>query len=80
MRDGFQGGLVATAIAAPVVILCCGGGAFVLESGAISAVGTWLGGGGLVAAAGVGLVVAFAIRQVIRRRSRCSVETELESS
>jgi 4-hydroxybenzoate polyprenyltransferase len=75
-------GKVAGVVAFPVVFggCCGGGGAFLLGSGAMSALGTWLGGGGLVAAVGVGLVVAYAIRQVIRRRTRCSVETELESS
>ena len=75
-------GKVAGVVAFPVVFggCCGGGGAFLLGTGAMSSVGTWLGGGGLVAAAGVGLVVTYTIRQVIRRRTRCSVETELESS
>lgn len=73
---------VAGVVAFPVVFggCCGGGGALLFGTGAMSAVGTWLGSGGLVAATGVGLVVAYAIRQVIRRRTRCSVEIELESS
>jgi len=73
---------IAGVVAVPVVFggCCGGGGALLLGTGAMSAVSTWLGGGGLVAAAGVGLVVAYAIRQVIRRRTHCSVKTELENS
>ena len=75
-------GKVAGVVAFPVVFggCCGGGGAFLLGSGAMSAVGTWLGGEGLVAAVGVGLVVAYAIRQLVRRRTGCSTETELERS
>lgn len=73
---------VAGVVAFPVVFggCCGGGGAFLFGTVAMSAVGNWLGGGGLVAAAGVGLVVAYAIRQLIRRRTRCSTDIELESS
>jgi len=48
---------------------CGGGGAFLLGSGATGAVGTWLGDGGSVASAGAGPVVAYAIRQPVRRRT-----------
>jgi len=44
----------------------------------MSAIGTWLGGGGWVAAATVGLVAAYAIKRLVWRKARCSTESELE--
>ncbi len=75
-------GKVAGVVAFPVVFggSCGGGEAFLLGSGATSALGTWLGGGGLVAAAGVGLIVVYTIRQLVLRRSSCATELETECS
>ena len=30
MRDNLMGGLIATAVAAPVMVICCGGGGVIL--------------------------------------------------
>ena len=66
MRDDFRGGLLATAIATPVVVICCGGG--VILSAILGGIGGWLTGLGgiatMVAALGAGLVV----RQIGRKR------------
>lgn len=58
MRDALQGGVLATGIAAPLMVVCCGGGgvAFTAITGAVSG---WIGGFGglglLLAAAGAAL-------------------------
>lgn len=41
MRDNLMGGLLAFGIAAPVVVVCCGGGTAVLAA-LFSGVGAWL--------------------------------------
>ncbi|MBA3446944.1 MAG: hypothetical protein H0T56_04955 [Pseudaminobacter sp.] len=58
MRDDLKGGLLATAVAAPVLIVCGGGGG-VLLAGILGAVGVWMSGLGgiavLIAAAAAAL-------------------------
>lgn len=57
MRDDIQGGVLATLIAAPLVIVCCGGGGVALAAIA-GAVGGWIGGAsGLVAVLGTAVAV-----------------------
>lgn len=47
MRDDIQGGVLATLIAAPLLIVCCGGG--VALAAILGAIGGWIGGvGGLI--------------------------------
>ena len=45
MKDSNQGAIFATLIAAPVVIVRCGGGAVLLSS-VLASLGVWLTGGG----------------------------------
>lgn len=49
MRDDMQGGVLATLIAAPLMIICCGGGGLALAA-ITGAVGGWIGGAGGLAA------------------------------
>lgn len=61
MRDDLMGGLLATAVAAPLLIVCCRGGGILLAGivGTVGAVGGWMSGLGgfavLIAAAGAAL-------------------------
>ena len=43
MRDNLMGGLLAFGIAAPVVVVCCGGGVAVLAA-LFGSIGAWLSG------------------------------------
>ena len=68
MRDDIQGGLLATAIAAPVAMICCGGGGVIL-SAILAGIGGWLTGLGVIVTASVALVAALTVRQIRRKRS-----------
>ena len=65
MRDNMQGGILATLIAAPVMIVCCGGGGVALTA-ITGAVGGWIGG---VATMSVAVVAALTWRSLRRTRS-----------
>ncbi len=70
MRDDIQGGMLATLIAAPLMIVCCGGGGIAL-AGIIGAVGGWIiGAEGLVAVM-VAAVAALAWRSRRRAQAGC---------
>ena len=77
MRDDLQGGLLATLIAAPLMIVCCGGGSVALTA-ITGAVGGWIGGFG-----GLGLLLAAAVAALTwrsRRRARANCcETDAAS-
>lgn len=68
MRDDLMGGVLATAVAAPVVIVCCGDGG-VLLAGLSGAIGGWLGGLGGIAALTVAVGAALSWRSLRRRTS-----------
>ncbi|GAB4283715.1 MAG: hypothetical protein Kow0058_02630 [Roseovarius sp.] len=72
MRDDWMGGLLAFAVAAPVMVVCCGGGGIAVAA-ILGGIGGWLSGwlsglGGVatMVAAGGGLLVWGEIR---RRRA-----------
>ena len=71
MRDDLQGGVLATLIAAPVMIVCCGVGSVALTA-ITGAVGGWIGGVGGEATMSVAAVVALTWRSLRRRRSNWS--------
>ena len=66
MRDNIQGAVLATLIAAPVMIACCGGGGVALAA-IMGAVGGWIGGAGGLAAVLVAVVAA-----LVWRSRRCA--------
>lgn len=70
VRDDIQGGVLATLIAAPLMIVCCGGGGIAL-TGIIGAVGGWIGGVGSLAAVLMAVVAALAWRSRQRARAGC---------
>jgi hypothetical protein len=74
-------GKIAGVIAFPVVFGgCCGGGGLLfLSSGTMAAIGTWLGGGGLVAAVIVALSALYLCRKIIRSRKKCETAIELDT-
>ncbi|MGB1215787.1 MAG: hypothetical protein ACPG4X_20620 [Pikeienuella sp.] len=70
MKDGSAGGILAFIVAAPVVVICCGGHAAVLASMLSGAIGTATGLDiltTLLIAVGVGVVV-LAIRTIVHSR------------
>ena len=68
MRDDMQGGILATLIAAPVMIVCCGVGPVALTA-ITGAAGGWIGG---VATTSVTAIAALTWRSLRRARSsRC---------
>ena len=71
MHDDVQGGGLATLIAVPVMIVCCGGGSVALTA-ITAAVGGWIGGVGGVATLSVAAVAALTWRSLRRRRSNWS--------
>ena len=70
MRDDIQGGVLATLIAAPLMIICCGGGGVALAA-ITGAVGGWIGGASGLAAVLVATVAALAWRSQRRARAGC---------
>lgn len=70
MRDDIQGGVLATLIAAPVMIVCCGGGGLALTAN-MGAVGGWIGGAGGLAAVLVAVVAALIWRSRRRAQAGC---------
>ncbi|GAA6178306.1 MULTISPECIES: hypothetical protein [Sulfitobacter] len=74
MRDNLTGGLLAFGVAAPVVIVCCGGGT-ALFAAAFSGLAAWMSGLGWIT---VALVVALALlvvrefRRFAKRRDSIS--------
>ena len=70
MRDDIQGGVLATLIAAPFMIICCGGGCVALAA-ITGAVGGWIGGASGLAAVLVAAVAALIWRSRRRARAGC---------
>lgn len=70
MRDDMQGGVLATLIAAPVMIVCCASGGVVLTA-ITGAVRGWIGGVSGVAIMSVAAVAALTWRSLRRARSGC---------
>ena len=68
MRGDMQGGVLATLIAAPVMIVCCAGGGVALTA-ITGAVGGWISGVGGVAIMSVSVVAALTWRSLRRARS-----------
>lgn len=78
MRDDLQGGLLATLIAAPVVMVCCGGSGVVLAA-ITAALGSWFSGAGGFALFLVASAAALTWRSVRRARATSVLPTtELE--
>lgn len=83
MKDGSAGGILAFIVAAPVVVICCGGHAAVLASMLSGAIGTATGLDiltTLLMAVGVGVVVLatwtiFQSRQDVDSKDRNTKET-----
>ena len=70
MRDNLMGGLLAFGVAAPVMIVCCGGGAALIGA-VFGGIGAWLSGlGGLSIAlfAALGFLVVREIRRASKQR------------
>ena len=70
MRDDMQGGVLATLIAAPVMVVCCSGGGVALTA-ITGAVSGWISGVGGVAIMSVAAVSALTWRSLRRARSVC---------
>lgn len=68
MRVDLMGGLLATAFAAPVLIVCCGGGAALL-AGLAGAFGGWASGLNWIAVAVAAAGAALAWRTLRRRKN-----------
>ena len=73
MRDNLMGGLLAFGIAAPVVVVCCGGGTALLTA-VFGGLGAWLSGLGGIAIALVAALAFLVVREV-RRASKRPAET-----
>lgn len=78
MRDGFLAGLLATAIAAPVMILCCGGGGVILAV-ILGGIGGWFSGLGGIATVIAALGAVLLLREVRRHRAATSDRTQGET-
>ena len=70
MRDDLQGGVLATLIAAPVMIVCCAGGGVALTA-ITASVGGWIGGVGGVVFISVAAVAGLTWRFLRRAQSSC---------
>jgi len=73
MRDNLMGGLLAFGVAAPVMIVCCGGGTALLAA-VFGGVVAWLSGLGGIAIAMVAALAFLVVREV-RRASKPPAET-----
>ncbi|GAW37196.1 hypothetical protein RA2_04272 [Roseovarius sp. A-2] len=69
MRDDWMGGLLAVGIAAPVMIVCCGGGVALLAA-TFGGIGAWLTGFGGISIALVAAVVFLVVREFRRSSKR----------
>lgn len=70
MRDDIQGGVLATLVAAPLMIVCCGGGGVAVAAIA-GTVGGWIGGFGGLAIVLVSAVAVLIGRGQQRARADC---------
>ena len=71
MRDNFMGGLLAFAVAAPIVVVCCGGGTAVFAA-LFGGIGAWLSGMSGIAAlvlAGLTYLIVRALRHLQMKRA-----------
>ncbi|GFE67115.1 hypothetical protein [Litoreibacter roseus] len=71
MRDSLMGGLLAFGVAAPALVVCCGGGTAVLAA-LFSGVGAWLSGVngiGVLVVAGLTYLIVRALRRSHMRRA-----------
>lgn len=71
MRDDLKGGLLATVVAAPVVMVCCGSGGLVLAA-LTGALGGWLGSGGGILTVLLASIGALTVRSIRRARASLS--------
>ena len=69
MRDNLMGGLLAFGIAAPVVVVCCGGGLALLAA-VFGGIGAWLSGFGGISIALVAALAFLVVREVRRAAKR----------
>ena len=71
MRDNLMGGLLAFGVAAPVMIVCCGGGTAVLAA-TFGGIGAWpsgLGGISIALVAALAFLVVREVRRAAKRRA-----------
>ena len=71
MRDNFMGGLLAFAVAAPIVVVCCGGGTAVFAA-LFGGIGAWLSGMSGIAVlvlAGLTYLIVRALRHLQMKRA-----------
>lgn len=68
MRDNLMGGLLAFGVAAPIMIVCCGGGTALLAA-VFGGVGVWLSDLGGIAIALVAALAFLVVREVRRARN-----------
>lgn len=69
MRDSVTGGLLAFGIAAPVLIVCCGGGTALITA-VFGGVGAWLSGLSGISIALVAALAFLVVREVQRAAKR----------
>ncbi|MFB3078906.1 MAG: hypothetical protein ACE1Y4_12980 [Lysobacterales bacterium] len=80
-KNGSKAGPLAALIAVPVMVVCCGGLAFVAGAlGTLGAVGSWFSGMGTISALLVGLAVVLVVRTVWRNRLIRQNESGIENN
>ncbi|WP_386630456.1 hypothetical protein [Sulfitobacter geojensis] len=75
MRDNLMGGLLAFGVAAPVMVMCCGGGTALLAA-VFGGLGAWLSGLGWIV---VALVAALAFLVVCEFRRSASSRASISN-
>jgi membrane protein CcdC involved in cytochrome C biogenesis len=74
MNDKPLAGLLAVIIAAPIVVLCCGGALFIIP--VVSGFASWLGGFDILSAFLIGLIITGTIMGIRQWRARDGVPME----
>lgn len=74
MRDNLMGGLLAFSIAAPVLVVCCGGGTALLAA-IFGGIGAWLSGFGGISIA-LAATLAFLVVREVRRAAKRRATSE----
>lgn len=69
MRDNLMGGLLAFVVAAPVMVMCCGGGTALLAA-TFGGLGAWLSGLGWIVVALVAALTFLVVREFRRFAKR----------
>ena len=69
MRDNLMGGLLAFAVAAPVLVVCCGGGTAVLAA-LFSGIGAWFSGINGIAVLVLAGLTSLIVRTLLRSQTK----------